>query len=77
MGVYGIPVEYELNWIYGRWLNNLESECPNGMGVQKGIRSNNIDMIFWVGCSIWMVVYLEKYQCQMNFVAIGCFGNCN
>ena len=34
MGVYGVPVEFELNWTHGRWLNKLVFEkCPNGMGL--------------------------------------------
>ena len=38
MGVYGIPVEVELIWIYGGWLNKLVFEkCPNGMGMENAL----------------------------------------
>ena len=34
MGIYGIPVEFELNWIHGRWSDKLVfKKCLNGMGM--------------------------------------------
>ena len=48
MGVDSVYMEFDINWIHGRWTNKWVSEKgPNGMGVLN-VLPQMILILYWV-----------------------------
>ena len=52
-------------------------KMPKWLGHANCFISNDLDLLFWICGYIGELVNLAKWQCQIIFVARGCFGNCN
>ena len=70
-------VDLELSWTLGSWSNNLVSENALMAWVCQMHFLKDLDLILGMWGCVWDIVNLAKWQCQMIFVARGCFGNCN